>query len=160
TEIHRLAPRSFEVPRVLHHGQWSGLEVLLISPLPTERRQVVPAGVRIAAMREVAHLAGTTESPLSSSAFLSRLRDEAERLADRPNGARLLASIETIEQRHGADVVSLGAWHGDWGTWNMGMDGSALKVWDWERFTTDVPVGFDAVHFAAQAVQPGRRDAA
>jgi hypothetical protein len=32
-------------------------------------------------------------------------------------------------------------------------------VWDWERFDSCVPLGFDAVHYAAQRVQPGRRDA-
>ena len=27
-------PRSFRLPRLLHHGRWAGLEVLVISPLP------------------------------------------------------------------------------------------------------------------------------
>ncbi|SDH20822.1 hypothetical protein SAMN05421505_112179 [Sinosporangium album] len=39
------------------------------------------------------------------------------------------------------------AWHGDFSPWNIaaGPDGRLL-VWDWERFETDVPLGFDAVH--------------
>ncbi|MDP9864996.1 MULTISPECIES: hypothetical protein [Streptosporangium] len=39
------------------------------------------------------------------------------------------------------------AWHGDFAPWNIarGADGRLL-VWDWERFATGVPLGFDAVH--------------
>ncbi|MEU4406533.1 hypothetical protein AB0F88_18600 [Streptosporangium sp. NPDC023963] len=39
------------------------------------------------------------------------------------------------------------SWHGDLTPWNIsrGPDGRLL-VWDWERFGTGVPLGFDAVH--------------
>ncbi|MEV4095329.1 hypothetical protein [Streptosporangium saharense] len=39
------------------------------------------------------------------------------------------------------------AWHGDLSPWNVARaaDGRLL-VWDWERFGTGVPLGFDAVH--------------
>ncbi|WP_344950469.1 hypothetical protein [Sphaerisporangium flaviroseum] len=39
------------------------------------------------------------------------------------------------------------AWHGDFSPWNMAPspDGRLL-VWDWERFATGVPLGFDALH--------------
>ncbi|MCC5574230.1 hypothetical protein IMZ11_01065 [Microtetraspora sp. AC03309] len=47
------------------------------------------------------------------------------------------------------EIASLGscAWHGDFAPWNIsaGADGRLL-VWDWERFGTDVPLGFDALH--------------
>lgn len=38
-------------------------------------------------------------------------------------------------------------WHGDFTPWNMarGPDGRLL-LWDWERFGTGVPLGFDALH--------------
>jgi hypothetical protein len=32
----------------------------------------------------------------------------------------------------------------------MAMLADRILVWDWERFTADVPVGFDAVHHALQ----------
>ncbi|GLW97577.1 hypothetical protein [Microtetraspora sp. NBRC 16547] len=48
-----------------------------------------------------------------------------------------------------AEIASLGAcaWHGDFAPWNIapGADGRLL-VWDWERFGTGVPLGFDALH--------------
>ncbi len=39
----------------------------------------------------------------------------------------------------------------------MASTDRGLLVWDWERFTRDVPVGFDALHYWLQAeVVPGR----
>ncbi len=35
----------------------------------------------------------------------------------------------------------------------MAWSGDVLEVWDWERFATDVPQGFDVVHFAASKVR-------
>ncbi|HRI97735.1 MAG TPA: hypothetical protein PLZ93_19095, partial [Nocardioides sp.] len=78
-------------------------------------------------------------------------------------GQRLVAAGDALEQAHGNDPVRLGGWHGDWGHWNMGLGDGALKVlkvWDWERFDPEVPIGFDALHYAAQAVRPGQREEA
>ncbi|WP_157249349.1 hypothetical protein [Nonomuraea typhae] len=43
------------------------------------------------------------------------------------------------------------AWHGDLSPWNLcpSPDGRLL-VWDWERYETGVPYGFDAVHHLFQ----------
>ena len=132
----------------------------MISPLSTDPRQQVPPPTRLAAMREVAALAGTTGArpwPRARSgpgcarpSGCSRVRRTASR--SRPRST-------TIERSYGADTVSLGGWHGDWGRWNMGMDGGVLQLWDWERYDTEVPIGFDALHFIAQGVRPGEREA-
>jgi hypothetical protein len=153
-------PRSFVVPDVLHHGQWAGLEVLVMSALTTDPQQPVSPSLRQAAMREVTGLAGTSEAALAGSGFWARLRTEARRLATEPQGGRLLAATEALESTHGGDPVQLGGWHGDWGHWNMGLGDGVLKVWDWERFDAEVPVGFDGLHYAAQAVRPGQREEA
>ncbi len=42
------------------------------------------------------------------------------------------------------------------GTWATG-DG-VVELWDWERYSADVPIGFDAIHFQAQMVRHGRED--
>lgn len=151
--------RTFAVPRVLHHGQWSGLEVLVISELRTDPRAPVTAGTREAAMRELAHLDGTTTSVLTASSFWTRLMGEVGALSQEPDGPRLRAAADAVEARHGDQEVDLGGWHGDWGHWNMGMGGGVLQLWDWERHDPCVPVGFDAVHYAAQCVRPGHPDA-
>jgi hypothetical protein len=56
--------------------------------------------------------------------------------------------------------LTFGAWHGDWSPWNMATTVDAMLVWDWERFTGGVPVGFDAIHYDLQRlldrrVEPG-----
>jgi hypothetical protein len=151
-------PRTFRVPELLHHGQWSGLEVLVMSALTTRPRVQVPTSVRFTAMREVATLQGTTTGPVADSGFWRRLRRDADLLADQADQAdadRLAAVVGLLDERHGSDLVSLGGWHGDWGAWNMGMGDDGLQVWDWERYDPEVPIGFDGLHFDAQQVRPG-----
>ena len=152
-------PQSFRLPRLLHHGRWAGLEILVMSPLTTVPGQPVTRSARLAATREVTALGHPVTAALAESGFWTRLRTAAARLPADEVGLRLQAALGTIEERHGADLVGLGCWHGDWGTWNMGMGRGVLKVWDWERFDPAVPVGFDAVHFAAQSVRPEDREA-
>jgi len=154
-DLHRL-----RVPRVLHHGRWGALEVLVVSPLTTDRREPVSPAVRAAAARELAHLGGVTRSALTGTGFWGRLTDAADRVVGQPDGPRLAAAARRIEADHGRDRVRLGGWHGDWGSWNMGMRDGVLHVWDWERYDPEVPVGFDGLHFAAQSVRPGDREAA
>jgi hypothetical protein len=41
----------------------------------------------------------------------------------------------------------------------MASTSQGLLVWDWERFTAGVPVGFDALHYRLQTdVVPGRQE--
>jgi len=152
-------PRSFRLPEVLAHGRWSELEVLVMSDLTTDPREAVTPAARVTAMREVSSLMGITEQPLGDSGFWARLRRESRRLVEEPSGGRLRAAAEAVDRTHRDDVVRLGGWHGDWGHWNMGMGDGVLKVWDWERFDPEVPLGFDALHHAAQRVRPGEREA-
>ena len=43
-------------------------------------------------------------------------------------------------------VVPVAAWHGDLNPGNIAVVAGACPVWDWERFGTDVPPGFDLLH--------------
>lgn len=157
TSVGGQSPQTFQLPRLLHHGQWAGLEVLVISPLPTDPREQVPASARVAAMREVASLGSTTEQPLGQSAFWERVQLSSELLSEEPEGTRLNSAVRTIGEAHSRDRLCFGGWHGDWGRWNMGMSEGVLQLWDWERYDADVPIGFDALHYAAQYVRPGER---
>jgi hypothetical protein len=150
-------PRSFRLPEVLHEGRWAGLEVLVLSPLTTDRGHAVPRPALVAAMREVAWLVGVADAPLAESGFWSRIRGAASAFADGPDSRRLQHAVSALEQQDGAHPVGLGGWHGDWGPWNMGTAHGELQVWDWERYDPEVPLGFDALHFGAQGVRPGDR---
>ena len=77
-------------------------------------------------------------------------RAAGRRSRDRAEGAALASAAEMLAHHAGDRNLRYGAWHGDWAPWNMANLADALLVWDWERFATGVPVGFDAVHHELQ----------
>lgn len=79
---------------------------------------------------------------------------------DRSEGAALASAAELLGGHAGSTTFRYGAWHGDWAPWNMANLADALLVWDWERFATGVPVGFDAVHHDLQRRIQSSGDAA
>jgi hypothetical protein len=139
------------VPRVLHAGQWRGLQVLVQSALPVWRPRATLKPHRLAAaMLDVAGSCGYSSGMLAGSAYWLRLRERLAAVADRPEGGTLRTATEQLVAQAGATSLRYGAWHGDWAPWNMANLTDALLVWDWERFALGVPVGFDAVHHELQ----------
>ena len=89
--------------------------------------------------------------------------DLRERLAGTHGGPRTsgaarggrAATLVAARGDVGADATAPGTATGRPGTWRAPPD--ALLVWDWERFATGVPVGFDALHYELQRRIAGRR---
>ena len=139
-----------QVPTVLAFTAWRDTELLVLSPL--SGRAVHPAlrNVPLPAMRELAAVHGITTEPLATGAFLARLGQLVDGLraetTDRYRGAlRALRDVDV--------ATTFGAWHGDWHTFNMArLRADRVAVWDWERFSAGVPVGFDALHFLLQVL--------
>jgi hypothetical protein len=139
------------VPRVIHSGRWGDHEVLVQSALPVWRRRAPLTAPRLAAaMREVAACCGNRRDPLRDSAYWIRLRDRLAAIAVHPEGAALDLAARRIWHSAGHVDLTFGSWHGDWAPWNMASRAGELLVWDWERFTPGVPIGFDALHYALQ----------
>ncbi len=146
----RAAGTVVRAPEVLHSGSWRGLDILALSPLPTwEPGRPVTPELLAAALREIAGAAGTERIRLASSPYWTELHD---RVAALPGEAaeQLRAALAAIGERHGDTDLVFGSWHGDFTPWNTGGAGGGLLVWDWERFATGVPVGFDALHHRLQ----------
>ena len=160
TRLGRAGLVDVTVPKVVHHGQWRGLEILVLSALPVwRRRRRLPAPRLAAAMSGVARVDGLAPEDLASGAYLRRLRVRLAEADDDPQRAALFQSLDTVAARAGDAVLLHGAWHGDWTPWNMASTSLGLLVWDWERFTPGVPLGFDALHHQLQAeVVGGRRE--
>jgi hypothetical protein len=139
------------VPRVLHAGQWRGLQVLVQSALPVwlPRATLTPRRL-VAAMLDIAGCCGYTQGALAVGSYWHELRQRLAAVADRPEGVGLASAAELLVKHAGETVFRYGAWHGDWAPWNMANVDDALLVWDWERFATGVPLGFDAVHHELQ----------
>ena len=148
------------VPRVLHQGQWHGMDVLVLSALPVwGRRRALPAAQLSAAMDTVARVGGLQEGALASDAYLQQLRERMAAADPGAERAALLEARDTIAATGLCTGLTFGAWHGDWSPWNMASTTGGLLVWDWERFVSGVPLGFDALHHWLQSeVGPRHRD--
>jgi hypothetical protein len=148
------------VPRVLHHDQWHGHDVLVLSALPVwQRRRALSSAELAGAMDTVARAAGLERGPLASDAYLHQLRQRLAAADPGPERSALLEALSALVATGGCAGLTIGSWHGDWSPWNMASTSGGLLVWDWERFATGVPIGFDAVHYWLQSqVGPQHRD--
>lgn len=137
-------------PRLLHRGTWRGMDVLVQSALPRPRgKGLEPA--RIAdAMLEVSAI--DTGGATASGAHY--LIDLESRVAGLPVTAASTALQSALRELHAsaaqAASVRVGCWHGDWTPWNMSARDGLAQVWDWERFESGVPLGYDRLHFEVQ----------
>lgn len=144
---------SIRIPTVLHSGEWSGHAVLVQEALPGWRRPVATDPVRLAtAMRELASCRGVRRYGLTASPYGARLRARLAVLAERtdPDAVTLVEAAGRVLERFGDHELQFGSWHGDWTPWNMSMGGDGILLWDWERFTVGVPLGFDGLHYTLQ----------
>lgn len=150
----RLSTAAFtriEVPRLLHHGRWNGFEILVQQALPRSGQSAMRPADLGAAMVELAAVDGLREHPATSNPYLARLRHRLGQLSHARSGPALAAAFErTLDTVPAGETLRFGAWHGDWTPWNMSTAGNVARVWDWERFETGVPLGFDAVHHDLQ----------
>lgn len=147
---------TLRVPRVLHHGEWYGRDVLAVSdvggsPWYRRRRTSLPAS----ATRQAGRALGVDRAALGTSTFWSDLLPRAKRLVDHAAvdasiSADLAAAIDAIESGYATTELDFGLMHGDWAPWNMASLGHSLAVWDWERSRIRGPVGFDSVFFRFQ----------
>lgn len=139
------------VPKVLHSGEWRGHQVLVQSPLPIWLpREPLTSSRLVEAMLEVAGACGMTQGWLATSPYWAELRARLTQLSDQQDGVALSDAARRLVD-HCSDLgMRYGAWHGDWAPWNMANTPEALLVWDWERFTPGVPLGFDALHHDLQ----------
>jgi hypothetical protein len=139
------------VPQVLHYDSWRGLEVLVLSALPAHlppRR--LPAQRLIAAMTELAKVGGLRQEPLATSHYLHQLLARLAATDRTAEQTALRDALGIVTAHSGQEILTYGAWHGDWSPWNMTSTSSGLLVWDWERFAIGVPLGFDALHHRLQ----------
>lgn len=144
------------VPEVLHAGTWNQHPVLVQRALPGG--WFGSAQVLTAAMLEVARIDSTCPMPAATSPYWLRLRERVSGLPQDPLSIRLAHLLDVLDERAHACQVRLGSWHGDWTPWNMSRIRDRAAVWDWERFESGVPWGFDALHHSLQGAIVRRGD--
>lgn len=138
-----------EVPRLLHHGHWQDHEVLVQAPLTGSGRAATPAALT-SAMAELATTAGVTIEPVGQSRYWRGLRSRLEACGGREPTGALLQIMADMQATAEATSLAFGSWHGDWTPWNMAFSGGRVLVWDWERFESGVPIGYDVLHYQLQ----------
>ncbi len=152
--------REVVVPRVLHYGPWREMNILVLSTLPVwQRHQRITETRLAAAMNSVASIGGLRREPLAASSYWRRLTGRLAAADQSSARDTLLDALNALNERAGHAALVMGSWHGDWTPWNMASTRGGLLVWDWERFTDGVPLGFDALHYSLQRdVVPGRQN--
>jgi hypothetical protein len=131
-------------PRVLGLVDWQALSVLVLEPLDTEvpRLRGRPARQRLlAVVDDITGVFGVAEHQWGDSPLRSRLAAGAARC-----GALATPMLRILESLAADEIVATGAWHGDLNPGNVALTTGRCPVWDWERFTDQVPLGLDLLH--------------
>ena len=144
-----------QVPRLLFHERWRGLEISGTTPLP--HKLALGAARRdppVVALRALIEAFGLSRRRLSDCEYWRQIRQRIRELAtNEPQNStrrRLALVADSLNQRRGALSITSGFVHGDWAPWNMSGFHDRLLIWDWERAALDAPIGLDLVHFAFQ----------
>jgi hypothetical protein len=135
------------LPYALLTETWRDHELLVVSDLGAGIDGTGVLDLTAPMVEAIASLGPTERAPVLASPWWERIE---KRVAELPSttGALLRRCRD-----HAHDVLAplnaewpFGAWHGDLARWNAVQRDGSLVVWDWERSSGPVPVGFDAVH--------------
>ena len=137
---------SVRVPRLLGHGDHRGHPYVVQSPVPTVGKSGTDPALVVSAQVEVAAIGRDTIDVASSLEqtclrWTGRIEEHSS-----PDAADFSSLAHTWATAMDDAPVPWGSWHGDWRVTNMTIDRTGCSVWDWERFATGVPAGYDALH--------------
>jgi hypothetical protein len=150
-----------EVPELRARESWRDLELLLMSALPLPEGTVTGTISRSLLHRsvlEIAGVGGIERARWSEHQFRARLAGGLTELAELGQAVGpLRQALDELDDND--PVLAFGAWHGDLNPGNLAVVGDRVLVWDWERFDSAVPVGFDLLHHDLQDAVTVRADA-
>lgn len=139
------------IPAVLHAGSWHGHPLLVQEPLPG-RRAGPPGGTRLTdAMVAVSRTGAAGPVVVTQLPWWERTAAAVRTLAPSTTADRLASVQERLASAAAGVALASAAWHGDWNAGNCSVVPGAVLVWDWERYETGVPAGFDALHLHLQS---------
>jgi hypothetical protein len=141
---------ALRVPSVLHAGTWRGHELLVQSAFDRGAAPRIDNPHLCQAMREVSRACGATTGALISSSYWHRTTRRVAALRPGEHKQTLQRLVRIIGTANPSTELDFGSSHGDWAPWNLTVTGGHVLAWDWEKFESEVPVGFDAVHFDVQ----------
>lgn len=131
-------------PEILAHGEYGSSTWLAIAPVGVERRSD-------ATVESIDQLAMAIErtgrgwtGDVDRSSFVASLRERAVGL---PHAEPIVAALAVRDS--GTDLTEAGA-HGDFVPWNIRSGSPVPAVWDWERYRSYCPTGYDRFHHRLQ----------
>jgi Phosphotransferase enzyme family len=137
-----------QVPGLLGQGDFAGHPYVVQSPVPTSG--VGPWSLERAVEAQVA--VATSGGQADAADYLARFGAAWQ---ERPTtcdpvdrgAADAFGRLATTWLGHVRRApLQHGRWHGDWRRTNMALTRNGCSVWDWERFDSGVPLGYDALH--------------
>lgn len=151
---------SVRVPRLLAFGEHRSHPYVIQSPVPTRGFRVGHSAAVVAAQVEVASIGrGSIDGEAALGAVAQQWR---HRVATDVQAQQHVAAFAELAERWVGQArdgsLQWGSWHGDWRRTNMAVTGSGCSVWDWERFATGIPLGYDALHLYLTSHAPSVRD--
>lgn len=147
------------VPTLIAAGEWEDLQYLVMEPLDNDALRVPSTPLREGALGALVRAFPVQEELLEQSPWWMAAVAELATLQQSIEKERLQQAAEVLSSRDTDHAIAFGAAHGDWSRWNMSASGGTLKVWDWERFSTQIPLGWDEIHFRLGAHPEGPRGA-
>lgn len=136
-------------PRAIHCGTWRDMVVLVQEALPIQSSHPVGPAALVRMVREVSQALGTTMIDWAATDHARKVRDRLKEIPPGEAASGLIASVDILAAQ--TQPVPVGSWHGDLTPWNCAAIDDSVLVWDWERFDSGVPMGFDLLHFSLQA---------
>lgn len=144
------------IPTLIESGVWHELDYLVMKPVSWSAISAVSREARLRAKDSLVAAFPRRHDVLARSPWLLRAVSEIDALPESEDSQRLRIASQRLLARYGGTSMTLGAGHGDWSPWNMGPTHDGVAVWDWERFATDVPVGWDELHYGISASSEGQ----
>lgn len=135
-----------QVPTVLAAEVWRDSYVLVQSTLA--RGYAPDRRALVAGLNAVARVDGVHQTELSTSSYWSTLRGRVDRLSGTGAADSLKSAITCLDAGLPSTLTCpFGSWHGDLTPWNITASEGGLRIWDWEHYAPEVPVGFDLLHY-------------
>lgn len=137
-------PPGLLVPVVRAAGVWEGHAYAVLGSVPTGQG---PSTVPTDAARRLAMAFPIwTQSPVESGWWLAAV-GSLSTATDQTYTSRLRSAGDRLTATVPSRGVASGATHGDFTPWNFFDGPHGVSVWDWERFATDRPLGWDSLHY-------------
>lgn len=151
--------RSVRVPTLIGSGMYAEHPYVVQAPVPTRGKSRTDDAAVVAAQVEVASVA---RESVDAQAELATMADQWRSRACSPDASGIELDFSVVAEQwvQAAQHTSVpwGSWHGDWRRTNMASDADGCSVWDWERFATGVPAGYDALHLFLTSRVPLTKD--